>query len=183
MRKSMVLKDDKNLPRGYVVVSNAEIVCRARTDEPSKAVLFFRDGTRQTIQLSDGKEQRVDCAGKELAGCCVLCGGSIALASDDEVRRMYESKVLTEKKTDRICSEIRLNTPDDISKSNTGIKMVCCKEKEENKTTKYENAEVFVQRRWPPPPCWENACYRQGMWQEGENELSEKRPPVSAARL
>ena len=157
MGKSMVLKDEKNRPCGYLMASGGEWICCAKQETPSQAVLFFEDGTQQSFELTGAAEQRLPCGQKGIAGCCVVCASTV-LVSDDAARCAYERNLMRSKKQPK---------QEDIRKSETEAQTTEEKRAETGQDEYIPGSEL-AQRRWPPPPCWERARYQRGRWQETE---------------
>ena len=158
MKTSMVLKDEKNRPQGYVMALRDEIVCRVQADQPMEAVLLFDDGSKETIQLAGGIEQRVRYPGKAMTGCCVLCEERIMLASDEKARAMCCLMLSSQKNRQQKAAAVQNDNALNKTEVSEDIKS------DDEEVRKEEH--TFAQLRWPPPPCWESACYRMGQWQE-----------------
>lgn len=154
MGRSVVLKDLSNHPVGYVLISGAEVVCRVSLEEKAKLIILFLDGSDMTYTLDKGtQEQRFACSEKAMRGCCIFRGTELLYISDEAVRSICTMRIRPE----RSCENER------------GI---CKQEHTSSKaqTAREDATYEFMQRRWPPPPCWPAAYYMQGQWKEKSRE-------------
>ena len=156
MGKSLVLKDERNRPSGYVIASGQEVLCRAEIDGAWQLMLLFADGTRQSHKLTGRAEKRLPSGTGELCGGGAICEGCVLLASDEAARitcalHMNRQKTPLPRAAEASALE--------VSESS----------KQDNQTQILDRPGVngvFAQRRWPPPPGWESARYLHGRWQE-----------------
>ena len=152
MGKSAVLKDLSNHVAGYVVLSGENVLCRVQLSVPSELAVVFSDGTSREYALSaDKMEQRFPCKEKNMCGCYVFQNKELLLISDERMRSAFERH--------SACTEAPCKTAPDCEPVNSPSIDALPEENEKSK-------RAFAQRRWPPPPCWETACYRNGCWQE-----------------
>ena len=158
MGRSVVLKDMRGRPQGYLREAETGVFCRAALDEPAKLLIAFDDGTQETCALDSGRnEQMLSIRGRCFRSGCVFRDSELILMTDDAARRMYyawQARICQEKKEDVI---VKTQQPDE--------KTDACQLPAESQ----ENAiqpNVFPIRRWPPPPCWDTALYVCGRWEE-----------------
>ena len=175
MRRSMVLKDEKNRPSGYLLASNGEVVCKAKITGQARAVLFFEDGTQQSFELPDTSEQRISCPDRQITGCCVVCGSAV-LASDDVARCTYASSLMRREQITVYCTDCAAEEKEAEKESEETVLKTEHREMDRKLIQNEDNARegIWQQRRWPPPPCWEGACYQMGRWQDMAAETTEK---------
>ncbi|MBQ8620441.1 MAG: hypothetical protein IJ418_23440 [Clostridia bacterium] len=154
MGKSAVLKDSSNRPAGYMRAAGDCIICRVQLETPAELALVFADGSWRTYALSGGHEEQRFSDGKgEIIGCCVFAADELLLVSDESMRCVFSERIARK----------RTAHADEIRKRQTPAQQDERKTEQERKG----NAQhVFAQRRWPPPPCWESAQYKNGSWQE-----------------
>ena len=153
MGKSFVLKDAAGRPGGYLTQGMREICCRADA-QAQQAVLLFEDGTAEERPLCGGQEARWPDDGRMLRGGFVCADGRLLLASGDEARGAFE-RMIIQKHAAREKTQPRTeNVPEPV------------REQTQEPDVPAEAARAWPERRWPPPPCWPQAEYIQGRWQE-----------------
>ena len=169
----MVLKDEKKRLCGYLRVHNDTVVCRAKIDGPSQIVLFFEDGTQQSLEITGAAEQQLPCLDKRIAGCCVICGGAV-LASDDAAREACVMSMARSMKTTERHEIHGAHEQMTTHNSETSLQTVPEQAEKNDRCESNEGQDGHLQgqRRWPPPPCWERACYRMGRWQERDEQTT-----------
>ena len=153
MGKSFVLKDAAGRPGGYLTQGMREICCRADA-QAQQAVLLFEDGTAEERPLCGGQEARWPYDGRMLRGGFVCADGRLLLASGEEARGAFE-RMIIQKHAAREKTQPRTeNVPEPV------------REQTQEPDVPAEAARAWPERRWPPPPCWPQAEYAQGCWQE-----------------
>ncbi len=153
MGKSFVLKDAAGRPGGYLTQGMREICCRADA-QAQQAVLLFEDGTAEERPLCGGQEARWPDDGRMLRGGFVCADGRLLLASGEEARGAFE-RMIIQKHAAREKTQPRTeNVPEPV------------REQTQEPDVPAEAARAWPERRWPPPPCWPQAEYAQGCWQE-----------------
>ena len=153
MGKSFVLKDAAGRPGGYLTQGMREIYCRADA-QAQQAVLLFEDGTAEERPLCGGQEARWPDDGRMLRGGFVCADGRLLLASGEEARGAFE-RMIIQKHAAREKTQPRTeNVPEPV------------REQTQEPDVPAEAARAWPERRWPPPPCWPQAEYAQGCWQE-----------------
>ena len=153
MGKSFVLKDAAGRPGGYLTQGMREICCRADA-QAQQAVLLFEDGTAEERPLCGGQEARWPDDGRMLRGGFVCADGRLLLASGEEARGAFE-RMIIQKHAAREKTQPRTeNVPEPV------------REQTQEPDVPAEAARAWPERRWPPPPCWPQAEYAQGRWQE-----------------
>ena len=173
MGKYLLLKDSAHTPRGYLRETKEGVACRAPLSKPSRAVLLFSGGEQAQFDLcAGGDEQMLFCDGKNMSGGYVVSTGTLLFATDDAARRAFETDLIKEK----ACSERISSEKNSAETDMGGLHMRVHEEKKRHepetdglKTDEGEAKEeekAWPDRRWPPPPCWDTAVYRQGSWRE-----------------
>lgn len=158
MGKSAVLKDLTGRPSGYIRLGDGNVLLRAALNAPAQLAIVYSDGSQSEYALSgDTAEQRIACDDKTVCGCYVFQGDVLLLLSDPAMRRAFERRALMQRKRDEP------DLDDQREKDNAHAEKNVPEQKEIR-----ERDEGFAQRRWPPPPCWDSARYRRGVWQEEE---------------
>ena len=153
MGKSFVLKDAAGRPGGYLTQGMREICCRADA-QAQQAVLLFEDGTAEERPLCGGQEARWPDDGRMLRGGFVCADGRLLLASGEEARGAFE-RMIIQKHAAREKTQPRTeNVPEPV------------REQTQEPDVPAEAARAWPERRCPPPPCWPQAEYAQGRWQE-----------------
>ena len=153
MGKSFVLKDAAGRPGGYLMQGMREICCRAGAPA-QRAVLLFEDGTAEERPLCGGQEARWPDDGRMLRGGFVCADDRLLLASGEEARGAFE-RMIMQKHAAREKTQPRTeNVPEPV------------REQTQEPDVPAEAARAWPERRWPPPPCWPQAEYAQGCWQE-----------------
>ena len=155
MGKSFVLKDAAGRPGGYLMQSMREICCRANAlTQQAQAVLLFEDGTSEEHALCGGQEERWPGDGRMLRGGMICADGRMLLATGEEARGAFE-RMIIQKHAAREKTQPRTeNVPEPV------------REQTQEPDVPAEAARAWPERRWPPPPCWPQAEYAQGCWQE-----------------
>ena len=166
MGKSVVLKDLEHRPQGYVRADCDSVICRVKLDAPAQLAVLLISGEIRQYTIAGSQEQRFSCDGTQLRGCFVHREGRLLLISDETMQGEFARYALRRQK------EANLILQPDQSKENRQTEKKEEKKKEfpeERKIelpSKEDIEKALLQRRWPPPPCWETACYRDGCWQE-----------------
>ena len=153
MGKSFVLKDAAGRPGGYLTQGMREICCRADA-QAQQAVLLFEDGTAEERPLCGGQEARWPDDGRMLRGGFVCADGRLLLASGDEARGAFERMIIQKHAAREKTQPRTKNVPEPV------------REQTQEPDVPAEAARAWPERRWPPPPCWPQAEYAQGRWQE-----------------
>lgn len=153
MGKSFVLKDAAGRPGGYLTQGMREICCRADA-QAQQAVLLFEDGTAEERPLCGGQEARWPDDGRMLRGGFVCADGRLLLASGDEARGAFERMIIQKHAAREKTQPRTKNVPEPV------------REQTQEPDVPAEAARAWPERRWPPPPCWPQAEYAQGCWQE-----------------
>ena len=153
MGKSFVLKDAAGRPGGYLTQGMREICCRADA-QAQQAVLLFEDGTAEERPLCGGQEARWPDDGRMLRGGFVCADGRLLLASGDEARGAFERMIIQKHAAREKTQPRTKNVPEPV------------REQTQEPDAPAEAARAWPERRWPPPPCWPQAEYAQGRWQE-----------------
>lgn len=156
MGNHAIFKDSSGRIGGYVISEGNEIVCRANLNEPAQLLMLFSDGTSAIHAIRGNTEQRFESNGKQMIGCCVLRQEKILLLTDESLRcAVYAQLPL---RSSGHGHESGRNHDADQGRNEKRLIMDSA-----------EKQRSLPQRRWPPPPCWHLACYRDGIWQEDEN--------------
>ena len=156
MGKSFVLKDAAGRPGGYLMQGMREICCRAGAlTQQAEAVLLFEDGTAQAHALCGGQEAHWPEEGRALCGGFVCADGRLLLATGEEARGAFE-RMLMQKHAAQQEKRPRTESPPERERTQRAKKPA----------GPAEETRGWPQRRWPPPPCWPQAEYAQGRWQE-----------------
>lgn len=153
MGKSFVLKDAAGRPGGYLTQGMREICCRADA-QAQQAVLLFEDGTAEERPLCGGQEARWPDDGRMLRGGFVCADGRLLLASEEEARGAFERMIIQKHAAREKTQPRTKNVPEPV------------REQTQEPDVPAEAARAWPERRWPPPPCWPQAEYAQGCWQE-----------------
>ena len=159
MGKSYVLKDAAGRPGGYLMQLQHEICCRASgISGKAQAVLLFTDGTQKAYPLDNGVEMRWADDAHALCGGYICTENRLLLATDDDARQAFAMAGIRYK-------------PDRPPHAKQEREKAAKAEEEEriHPEAGREKAYAEPQRRWPPPPCWPQAVYRDGRWQEEES--------------
>ena len=157
MGKSFVLKDAAGRPGGYLVQGMREICCRAGAlAQQAKAVLLFEDGTAEEHALRGNQEARWPGDGRTLRGGLVCADGVLLLAAGEEARAEFERMRMQKRAAQE--ENLRAERPPEPARERT--------KQMPGPDTPAQDPRVWPQRRWPPPPCWPQAEYIQGRWQE-----------------
>ncbi|MGN0777225.1 MAG: hypothetical protein ACI4MM_11175 [Candidatus Ventricola sp.] len=155
MGKSFVLKDAAGRPGGYLVQGLRDICCRAGDlARRVQVVLLFEGGAQEEHEADGGQEARWPVEDRLLCGGYVCADGKLLFATGDEARRTFERAVR------RPAARVEKATGSRAEPVREPAKET---QKEAASTAQ---ARVWPQRRWPPPPCWPQAEYVQGRWQE-----------------
>ena len=159
VRKTFVLKDMAGSVAGYVRADHAGIYCRIWLNAPSSLAVVLTDGTQAEYALDAGTgEQFMSGDGELINGCYVFREESLILISDESMCMAFERHVRRKERK----GHMERNTGDSQTKPSETLSrnmIAVCKE-----------TRSFPQRRWPPPPCWDEARYCQGSWQEVESQ-------------
>lgn len=140
-----------------------EICCRISDPKRNaKVMLLFEDGAEEEQPLDTGEEARWERKGRQLLGGYTCAGGRLWLATGDEARGVYQrasvKRMMQGKKT-----ENRQEEREKTGQPDRGG------EEEGKKEGEKREEQKWPQRRWPPPPCWTDARYIHGCWQEAIN--------------
>lgn len=153
MGKSFVLKDAAGRPGGYLVQGIREICCRADSAaRQMQAVLLFEGGGQEEHDADGGREMRWPCEGQLLCGGYVLADSRLLLSTGEEARCAFMQQ------------ELRKRTAQEKRQTRTENTAEMTREQDESGHA--QQIREWPQRRWPPPPCWPQASYAQGRWQE-----------------
>ena len=160
MSKYAVLKDLSGRIAGYVRADETAVFCRIQLGFPAKLAAVFSDGTQADYALSESAgEQCISCDGKNMLGCYVFKEDELLLVSDETMRGVFVRRALSCRNSE---AENRIQGRVSENKEHETVESAAeAKENHENE---------FPQRRWPKPPCWDEAIYRQGRWQEIEGQ-------------
>ena len=175
MGNSVVLKDLKHRPKGYVRLDCDGVICRAQLDAPAQLTVLFSGGGTGRYALDGPQEQRFPCDGGQMRGCFVHRENTLLLVSDETMQEEFARHALRMQKSAQAGPAQRpdkMKAQGDTAETEKKIKEETEEEKQEEQAQEQEAQETereqrtLPQRRWPPPPCWETACYRDGCWQE-----------------
>lgn len=159
MGKSFVLKDASGRPGGYLVQGMRDICCRAgHLTQPSEMVLLFDDGTQQTHAIESGEEAYWPGGGGLLCGGFLCADGRLLLATGEAARAAFE-RLSGQKRAQQ--TRARRETAGEGKAAPPPRE-----EPAQRPPDSVRQERVWPQRRWPPPPCWPQAEYAQGRWQE-----------------
>lgn len=154
MGKSFVLKDEAGRPGGYLMQGMREICCRASAlTRQAQAVLLFEGGMAEEHTLCGGQEARWPGDGRLLLGGFVCADGRLLLATGEEARGTFE-RMFMQKRAEREEKRVRTESAQERTQAT------------EKPLGPAQETRVWPQRRWPPPPCWPQAVYAKGRWQE-----------------
>ena len=161
MGKSFILKDRSGTVVGYFQQGIHTARCRlSGAEEGMEIILFYAGGKQKSRRIeAAGKEMEWEEAGGVIDGVAIVRNGLLAAASSPQVRfrfeQMHSTAQTNEKKNDPV------GTTD-------GKPHESLESEEENKSKKKKPAEknMMPERRWPRPPCWQEAVYRHGMWMD-----------------
>lgn len=156
MGKSFVLKDAAGRPDGYLMQGIREICCRASgAARQLQVVLLFEGGAQEEHEADSGQEMRWPCEGRLLSGGYVCADGRLLLSTGEKARCVFMQQALRK----RTAQEKRQTEVENTAEP--------AQEQEEHGEPGHaQQAREWPQRRWPPPPCWPQATYMQGRWQE-----------------
>ena len=156
--RSVVLKDLKGRPQGYLREAQSGILCRAALNEPAELLIAFDDGTQEACALEPGRNEQL-LAFRDRCFCsgCVFRDSELLLLTDDAARQMYHARMA------RVCRKKK--TDDKTENLQAGEKTDACQvPAESERDARQKNG--FPARRWPPPVCWDTASYECGRWCE-----------------
>lgn len=151
MAYSLLLRDTSENVVGYALADGSQLCIRI-AGNAAQAQATVSDGMAEKRMpiVCDGREQffpwererRIEWIVIEACGNVLAHGGNV----------METKKRKTELPKENNEDECKIN----------GAENVCIES---------QNNPVFsrLQRRWPPPPCWPSAQYREGMWKEGKS--------------
>ena len=181
MGKSVVLKDLEHCPQGYVRTDRDSVICRAKVDAPAQLSILFSDGEIRRYTIDGRQEQRFSCDAAQMRGCFVHRDEKLLLVSDETMHREFARQTLQMKK--KAQPVLQPGKPEENGQTER------LEEKQQEKQEGKQEEELeerksvlplkgdremeFPQRRWPPPPCWETACYGDGRWQERASRLKD----------
>ena len=154
MGKSFVLKDASGRPGGYLMQGMREICCRADTPA-QQAVLLFEDGTSEERALCGGQEAYWPGDGRMLRGGFICADGRMLLSTGEEARSAFERMTLQKYAAWEEVRPRKEESPELERRQQT-----------QNPDVPAGETRVWPERRWPPPPCWPQAEYAKGCWQE-----------------
>lgn len=160
MGKSVVLKDLGHCPKGYVRQDDDSVICRVQLNIPVELAVLFCDGTIGTYALDGMNEQRFSCSGAQMHGCYVHRENELLLVSDDAMSREFARQMLRMQKKEEVKPAVHA---EELKKEGGTVQQ---EDRREELPEKERRKMDLPQRRWPQPPCWETACYRDGHWQE-----------------
>lgn len=149
MGKSAVLKDLSNRPAGYMRLVQERVMVRAQLKEAAQLRVVFSDGSSREYALDGGSgEQCFSCGRSDAVGGFVFRKEELLLISDEAMRSAFAREISKEKAGKAQKKQERQNMGADT------------------RDKPKEKRPALAQRRWPPPPCWEAARYREGAWRE-----------------
>lgn len=156
MVKSYMMKDASGKTAGYIQPVQDRVRYRVMKDSGGTADeiwLLFEDGTYLKRALNgSGEECECPLEGKKIRGGCVTCGGVCYAATNREARRWLDVKLKQEVRA--ACAHEEEPKPRETAEAPA------------KESPKREKWYEMPQRRWPPPPCWQYSCYKNGRWQE-----------------
>ena len=161
MGKSFILKDRLGIAVGYFQQGIHSVRCRfSRAEEGMEIILFYADGKHRVRLIeASGREMEWEEADGVIDEVTIIRDGVVAAASSPQARVRFEQMHF------KVQTNERENYPDrqPIEKLHESLER-----EEENKSEEKEPAEkhMMPERRWPRPPCWQEAIYRQGVWTE-----------------
>jgi len=154
MSGSYILKDRAGKPAGYLFKGFGGLRCGfSGAEDGMVMVLFYADGSHVTRPLdTTGAEQEWEDGGNSLIGAAIVKGDALVADTGREAEEAWERLLKgRQKKKEKARSE----------------------EAEEQRKTEREPMEknpagysALPQPRWPRPPCWKKAAYREGRWNE-----------------
>lgn len=164
MAASLILKDKGRKTMGYVMRIADEIVCKLVENREEEAMLtiLLDDGTRAEFPVpADGREHRFSVRQQGLSGAYAARRGVLFAATDEAARDAFYNARHTEekksKKSETLCKKEGDSAVNHIeefaAKKEIGVAAA---------------SPCFPQRRWPPPPCQQDARYVDGSWREEE---------------
>ena len=163
MGKNYVLKDRTGRPGGYLLESGGSLCCRVQTGgQRATLIALFEGGVQETYTLSCGDgEQTWPCGARGLCGGGVFAGDRLLLSSGEAATRAWERRRI------RPAGE-SVPRRSEAARDRAAIPE---HERHDNRAA-CEGADASPdvaghERRWPPPPCWPEARYAGGHWQEG----------------
>ena len=159
MGKSFILKDRSGTAVGYFQQGIHSVRCRLSSEEEGTEIILFYVGGKHNSRLIEetGKEMEWKEADGIVEEVVISRDGVIIAASSPQARLQFErmySTVQTNKKRDN---------PSVLPVEETHESQQI---EEENKSKETAEKNRMPERRWPRPPCWQEAVYRQGMWTE-----------------
>lgn len=153
MKKSAVLKDLSNRPQGYFCCEKDGVSCRVQLHEPAQAAIVFADGSQRIFEFpSSGAEQFFACNAETIDCIYVFRGKELLMISDRAAKLAFEKRQGLIEKTEK-----KEAYPPEAKRREI-----------QEESLPAEPFRSFAQRRWPPPPAWETACYSHGVWQEND---------------
>ncbi len=180
MGTSMVLKDSGGRLGGYLYLENGQLGCRMNGEiRGERLTALFGDGREASFDLENsGAEQRFPCGETTLKGGWVSQGDRLLLASGAEAAQAWERKRILQRPK-------RPQTPREARKAEPGEPIPAAQPSEvmeQEKASAPSTREPMPQRRWPPPPCWPQAQYACGRWQEDYGERERQAACLHAAQ-
>lgn len=161
MGKRFVLKDASGRPAGYVIADGADICCRVSGDGQGDArlIALFEDGERRAYALAPGgAEQRFPCGDGALCGGYVEAADRLLLATDARAREAFARSPMRRR------AQPAAQARSDLTDAREQAMPPRPDETQQPDAT--ARTDVMPQRRWPPPPCWPQARYAHGRWQD-----------------
>ena len=156
MGKSFVLKDAAGRPGGYLVPGMREICCRAGDSQRRlQVVLLFEGGAQEDHEADGGLDMRWPCEGRLLCGGYVCEDGRLQQSTGEKARRAFMEKTL-HKHAAQKNEQTRMEDSAATARE----------QEKHGEPGAARQIREWPQRRWPPPPCWPQASYGQGRWQE-----------------
>lgn len=167
--KSVVLKDLEHRPQGYVRADCDSVICRAKLDAPAQLAVLLLNGEIRQYAIDGPQEQQFSCDGAQLSGCFVHREETLLLVSDETMQEEFtRHRLRLHKKAE---TKPALRSGEQKENGQTEKQEEKKEDRKTELTLKDDRENVFPQRRWPPLPCWETACYRDGCWQERASHL------------
>lgn len=163
MGKSFVFKTPGGRLVGFLQQNQGMIRCKAEAEAGTVLTLIDETGGLRTHTLNgDGVEQAWTDEGGTLVGAYALSEERLLFDSGAKAhqaaltaltRREKQKNAVSKPDSDREPRRVGSTAPPPSAL----------------RQEKYADgaAREWPQRRWPPPPCWQQAQYQQGKWMEG----------------
>lgn len=179
MGGSFVLRDRGGRPAGYVMQGMGVVRCRAGAlAQPGQLVLLRAGETECRPMPADGQEQVWPDRGGALMGAYIASDGALLLDTGEAARQAFErARCRTPDAKTMLTSmtaQAEMGTADQPKETARPSQERAQESKEASVTSKeaavtskeaMPQRRSLPQRRWPPPPCWQEARYIDGQWQ------------------